>query len=47
MGYIILFESKLKFFYNSSWDEWVPDSRILKHNEENIKKQKDLIEEKK
>lgn len=27
----------------SSWDEWVTAKRILKYNEENLKKQKDLI----
>jgi hypothetical protein len=24
------------------WDEWVPESRVLKHNEANLQKQKEL-----
>jgi len=27
-----------------SWDEWVPEDRLKKYNEENIRKQKALIE---
>lgn len=27
-----------------SWDEWVPETRILKYNDENLKKQSDLKE---
>lgn len=27
---------------NSSWDEWVPESRILKYNDANVARQKDL-----
>lgn len=30
--------------WNKSWDEWVPIERILKYNEENLKKQKELKE---
>ncbi|KAJ3118546.1 Esa1p-associated factor, partial [Nowakowskiella sp. JEL0407] len=30
--------------WKSSWDEWVPESRVLKWNEENLQKQKDLRE---
>lgn len=26
----------------SSWDEWVPESRVLKLNDANLQKQKDL-----
>uniref|UniRef100_A0A0K8SCB6 Chromo domain-containing protein n=1 Tax=Lygus hesperus TaxID=30085 RepID=A0A0K8SCB6_LYGHE len=28
--------------WNKSWDEWVPESRVLKHNEGNIQRQKEL-----
>ncbi|XP_039297025.1 mortality factor 4-like protein 1 [Nilaparvata lugens] len=28
--------------WNKSWDEWVPESRVLKHNDSNLQKQKDL-----
>ncbi|XP_022192999.2 mortality factor 4-like protein 1 [Nilaparvata lugens] len=28
--------------WNKSWDEWVAESRVLKHNEANVQKQKDL-----
>lgn len=28
----------------SSWDEWVPEERLKKFNEENIKQQKQLVE---
>lgn len=28
----------------SSWDEWVPEDRLKKYNEENVRKQKALIE---
>lgn len=28
--------------WNKSWDEWVPEDRVLKHNELNLQKQKDL-----
>ncbi|KAJ1531248.1 Esa1p-associated factor, partial [Nowakowskiella sp. JEL0078] len=28
--------------WKASWDEWVPESRVLKWNEENIQKQADL-----
>lgn len=36
-----------KFFihyngWNKNWDEWVPESRVLKFNEANLQKQKDL-----
>lgn len=30
--------------WNKSWDEWVPESRILKYNETNVAKQKELQE---
>jgi hypothetical protein len=29
--------------WNKSWDEWIDSSRILKVNEENLKKQKELL----
>jgi len=31
------------FRFVSSWDEWVPCPRVLKFNEENLKKQKELL----
>ncbi|XP_015790748.1 mortality factor 4-like protein 1 isoform X2 [Tetranychus urticae] len=30
--------------WNKSWDEWVPESRVLKYNETNVAKQKELQE---
>ncbi|GBP06844.1 Mortality factor 4-like protein 1 [Eumeta japonica] len=32
---------KLKFA-EGSWDEWVPESRVLKYNEANVQKQKEV-----
>lgn len=32
------------FSQQNSWDEWVSEDRLKKHNEENLKKQKALIE---
>uniref|UniRef100_H2ZBT7 Chromo domain-containing protein n=1 Tax=Ciona savignyi TaxID=51511 RepID=H2ZBT7_CIOSA len=31
--------------WNKHWDEWVPEARIMKHNEENLQKQKDLLKQ--
>ncbi|XP_066993241.1 mortality factor 4-like protein 1 isoform X2 [Anabrus simplex] len=28
--------------WNKNWDEWVPESRVLKYNEANVQKQKEL-----
>ena len=28
--------------WNKNWDEWVPETRMLKHNEANVAKKKDL-----
>ena len=28
---------------NSSWDEWVPENRVLKYNEAALQKQKELL----
>lgn len=28
--------------FNYSWDEWVPESRVLKYNEANVSKQKEV-----
>ncbi|XP_043286388.1 mortality factor 4-like protein 1 [Venturia canescens] len=28
--------------WNKNWDEWVPESRVLKYNESNVQKQKDV-----
>ncbi|CAH0391673.1 unnamed protein product [Bemisia tabaci] len=30
--------------WNKSWDEWVPEDRVLKYNEQNLQRQKDLIQ---
>ena len=30
------------FFFCDSWDEWVPESRVLKYNELNVQRQKDV-----
>lgn len=29
-------------FPGSSWDEWVPENRVLKYNEANVQKQKEV-----
>ncbi|KAL8608831.1 hypothetical protein ACOMHN_034776 [Nucella lapillus] len=29
--------------WNKNWDEWVPESRVLKHNEAGLQKQKELM----
>ncbi|CAM0908032.1 unnamed protein product [Alopecurus aequalis] len=29
--------------WNKNWDEWVPSDRLLKFNEENVRKQQDLL----
>jgi len=31
-----------KFFLNDSWDEWVPENRVLKYNEANVQLQKEI-----
>lgn len=30
------------YCYKQSWDEWVPESRVLKYNETNVQKQKEI-----
>ncbi|XP_023231557.1 mortality factor 4-like protein 1 isoform X1 [Centruroides sculpturatus] len=40
-------EKQVKYFihysgWNKNWDEWVPESRVLKYNEINLQKQKEL-----
>ncbi|XP_054707348.1 mortality factor 4-like protein 1 [Uloborus diversus] len=40
-------EKAVKYFihysgWNKNWDEWVPESRVLKYNEANMQKQKEL-----
>lgn len=37
-----LLSSANNFFLKISWDEWVPENRVLKHNEANVQKQKEL-----
>ena len=31
--------------WNSHWDEWVPESRLLKHNPQNLRVQKERVKE--
>jgi len=31
--------------WNKNWDEWVPENRVLKFNEANLQKQKELREQ--
>lgn len=31
--------------WNKNWDEWVPESRVLKFNEANLQKQRELREQ--
>lgn len=31
--------------FDCSWDEWVPESRVLKYNEANVKKMEDLAKQ--
>lgn len=33
-----------QFFFTFSWDEWVHESRVLKFNDQNVQKQKELQE---
>ncbi|XP_063243221.1 mortality factor 4-like protein 1 isoform X2 [Bacillus rossius redtenbacheri] len=40
-------DSQAKYYihyagWNKNWDEWVPENRVLKYNDANIQKQKDL-----
>ncbi|XP_011300571.1 mortality factor 4-like protein 1 [Fopius arisanus] len=40
-------EKQVKYFihyagWNKNWDEWVPESRVLKYNEANVQKQKEV-----
>ncbi|CAG5108764.1 Similar to MORF4L1: Mortality factor 4-like protein 1 (Pongo abelii) [Cotesia congregata] len=40
-------EKTVKYFihyagWNKNWDEWVPESRVLKYNETNVQKQKEV-----
>lgn len=30
------------FYFHCSWDEWVPESRVLKYNDANCQRQKDV-----
>jgi mortality factor 4-like protein 1 len=32
----------VRYFLFVRWDEWVPENRVLKHNEANLQKQKEL-----
>lgn len=29
----------------TSWDEWVPENRVLKYNEANVQRQKDVFKQ--
>ena len=31
--------------WNKSWDEWLQDDRVMKHNEKNLKRQVELQEQ--
>ena len=31
--------------WNKNWDEWVPESRVLKYNQANLQRQKELVEQ--
>ena len=33
---------KNDYFVTSSWDEWVPEARVLKYNEASLQKQREL-----
>ncbi|KAJ3220003.1 Esa1p-associated factor [Dinochytrium kinnereticum] len=35
---------KLTLGFGRSWDEWVPEARVLKHNAENLKRQSELLD---
>jgi hypothetical protein len=37
------FSWRSDIFCFCSWDEWVPESRVLRYNETNIQRQKDLL----
>lgn len=34
--------SRFELFFVCSWDEWVPESRVLKYVDSNLAKQKEL-----
>lgn len=36
------FSNRKTFFSTYSWDEWVPEDRVLKYNEVNVQKQKEV-----
>ncbi|XP_020296986.1 mortality factor 4-like protein 1 isoform X2 [Pseudomyrmex gracilis] len=43
-------DKQIKYFihyagWNKNWDEWVPESRVLKYNETNVQKQKEIQKE--
>lgn len=31
--------------WNKHWDEWVPENRVLKYNDSNLQRQKDLLKQ--
>lgn len=40
-------EKQIKYFihyagWNKNWDEWVPESRVLKYNEANVQRQREV-----
>ena len=39
---VIYHAANNKYFLFGSWDEWVPESRVLKYNETGLQKQKEL-----
>lgn len=40
-----MYYSYNEWFLISSWDEWVPEHRVLKYNETNLQRQKELQKE--
>lgn len=42
MQFCGVFEQLFDFYFFSSWDEWVPESRVLKYVDTNLQKQKEL-----
>lgn len=39
---VVFLNNCLIFIFFSSWDEWVPESRVLKYVDTNLQKQKEL-----
>lgn len=39
---ITFYLKKKSLFFINSWDEWVPENRVLKYNEANVQLQKEI-----